>query len=176
MRAPSSLSPLSSSHATYSTRAGKQASKTAARQCACVRDSILQSVSFRFIFVSVPYYSLPFQAVRLYAGLDPGIACIVVLAVISRPRPRDPAQLAVFSPDLHLGGSQSVREPEYLSTQLLSPLLPGVIVRDNRRTSQPSSTKTRHCTPHSPSHLTTPDWPAYHHRPHTTFSPCTASS
>lgn len=173
MRAPSSLSPLSSSHATCSTQAGKQARRQPGSVRACVTAYCSQ---FRFVSSSSQYYSFPFQAVRLYAGLDPGIACVVVLAVISLARPRDPAQLAVFSPDLHLGGSQSVREPEYLSTQLLSPLLPGVIVRDNRRTSQPSSTKTRHCTPHSPSHLTTPDWLAYHHRPPTTFSPCTASS
>jgi len=74
-----------------------------------------------------------------------------------------------FSPDLHLGGSQRVRVPEYAAAPHLSPLLPGVIVRDNRRTSQPSSTKTRHCTPHSPSHLTTPAWLAYHHRPPTNY-------
>lgn len=67
-----------------------------------------------------------------------------------RARPRDAAHLAVFS--LQTCISAEGRESEYLSTQQhrtaphLSPLLPGAIVRDNRRTSQPSSTKTRHCT------------------------------
>lgn len=150
--------------------AGRQASKQDGSQAACVRDSILQRVQSRFVSSS-SQRSLP-RRPRLRSSID---YCSPCGASSTKGRS---ASSRLLSPDLHLGGSQRARArvPEYAAPHL-SPLLPGVIVRDNRRTSQPSSTKTRHCTPHSPSHLTTPAWLAYHHRPPTTTaSPCTASS
>ena len=154
---------------TASRQAGRQAGKQARRQC--VRDSILQRVQSRFVSSS-SQRSLP-RRPRLRSSID---YCSPCSASSTKGRS---ASSRLLSPDLHLGGSQRARRarvPEYAAPHL-SPLLPGVIVRDNRHTSQPSTTKTRHCTPHSPSHLTTPAWLAYHHRPPTTTaSPCTASS
>lgn len=143
----------------------QQASRQARRQPgslrAYVRDSILQRVQFRLVSSS-SQCSLP-RRPRLRNCIYCSSPCSV-----SSTKGRC-ASSRLLSPDLHLGGSQRVRVPEYAAAPHLSPLLPGVIVRDNRRTSQPSSTKTRHCTPHSPSHLTTPAWLAYHHRPPTNY-------
>lgn len=89
-------------------QAGKQDGSQAACLRACVRDSILQRVQFRFVSSS-SQYSLPRRP-----RLRNCILSIVVLAV--RARPRDAAHPAVF-PSLQTCISAEVRESEYLSTQ-----------------------------------------------------------
>jgi hypothetical protein len=148
---------LSSSHATYSTQ---QASKTAA----CVTDSICTAASFASfrlrldprsctpVSVSNPI-SISTKSVNSLAW--PGLPA---LQCSTKGRSATSRRL---SPDLHLGGSQRVRVPEYAAPQPSSS-------RRHRPRQPPHistlTTKTRHCTPHSPSRLTTPLWLADHHR------------
>ena len=88
--------------------AGRQASKQARRQC--VRDSILQQrVQSRFVSSS-SQRSLP-RRPRLRSSID---YCSPCSASSTKGRS---ASSRLLSPDLHLGGSQRAREPEYLSTQ-----------------------------------------------------------
>jgi len=80
-----------------------------------------------------------------------------------------PTQPAVFSPDLHLGGRQRVRVPEYVGPQPSS-----------SRRHRPSETTASLLNPPPPTlHAAlafTPDDAALTCRPPSTRSPCTASS
>lgn len=72
-------------------QAGRQASKQARRQPGSVRDSILQRVQLRIVSFR------PRLSVHFRAGLDSGIASIVVVVLAVRARPRNAAHLAVCS-------------------------------------------------------------------------------